>query len=66
MLQGYIWYGVKKYPVTPGAEVMSKYLEFKEACRKDLSKKSGGYNLPEADVTNIYLAGNGWSIEEEN
>jgi len=56
-------YGMSKYPYPISQEAMDKFNEFVEICKKDLSKRSGGFTLDDADIITMYIAGNGWSIE---
>lgn len=63
-MKGFIWYGMDRCPAGDmPKEACDKIQEAIEICRKDLSKKSGGFNLAPADMITIHISGNGWSVE---
>ena len=64
-MKGFIWYGIQKYPAELSEVALKKHKEFIEQCRVDLSKASGGYNLPDPNITQMFIAGDGWSVECE-
>ena len=64
-MQAYLHYGASRYPQKLSESTQAKFQEFTEACRVELSKKSGGFNLANADITQVYVAGNGWSVEKD-
>jgi len=62
-MDGFIHYGITKYPMAIDAATQKAFDIFIETARRLASHRSGGYAVAAPDVVDIHIAGNGWSLE---